>query len=377
MRYAIFSARYAPEVGGVESFTANLARELAAQGNGVTVVTSNISGAPSRETQGDGVEVVRLPCRPLMGGRLPLTVRNARHRALLASTPLDGIDRVLVNTRFYGHSLVGLTFAREHSLPAIVLDHGSAYLTLGNALADAAIRIHEHLMTAKCKSFAPTFAGISAMSANWLKTFGIETSLVIPNAIDASTFRAQASERDFREELGVLGTQLLVVSVGRLSPEKGSKELVEAARLLGNGYVFALAGDGAMRRELEAGLPGNAVLLGNLSHPDLSALLRQADLFCLPTRSEGFCTSLLEAGAWGLTPIITHVGGTDEVMGNPLRFGSLIANMSPVTIANAVSHAVSTDGVGHSPKMQRHVETRCSWQATVDALDEAFSHQIR
>ncbi len=373
--YAIFSARYAPEVGGVESFTANLAKELAAQRNGVTVVASNISGAQDHETQADGVEVVRLPCKPLMNGRLPLPKRNSSHKALLDSPCLKGVDRVLVNTRFYGHSLVGLRFAKERSLPAVVLDHGSDYLTLGNPVADAAIRAHEHLITRQCKSFSPTFAGISSASTRWLKTFGIETSLVIPNGIDAKAFREQSSGRDYRRELKVSESQPLVVSIGRLIPEKGMRELTEAARLLGSNYVFAIAGEGPLRRELEADLPNNVILLGNLSHPDVSALLSQADLFCLPSRSEGFCLALLEAGAWGLTPLMTHVGVTDEVMGNPVRYGRILSGVDSETIANTIAEMVAAGQLGHLNELREHVESSFSWQTSVKALEKAFDQR--
>ena len=372
INYAFFSSRYAPEVGGVESFSANLAQELVSMGNEVTIVTSNTANAPSRETQSNGVEIVRLPCRPLMNGRLPLSVRNWEFKNLLNSECLSHVDRVLVNTRFYGHSITGLSFAQDRSLPAVVLDHGSAYLTLGNPVADLAIHAHEHLITHRCISFSPTFAGISRASVKWLKTFGIDTNHVIPNSIDASAFRALSSGRDFRKELGVSTEKTLVVSVGRLTPEKGAVELVDAARLLDDSFTFFIAGDGFLRKELEDCLPDNVFLLGNLSHPDLSALLSQADLVCLPSRSEGFCTSLLEAGAWGLTPAITHVGGSDEVMGNPTRFGEIIPRMDAESIASTLGEMVVTGETGHLDALQIHVEENCSWAASVKALEDAF-----
>ncbi|MBP3885869.1 MAG: glycosyltransferase family 4 protein, partial [Olsenella sp.] len=317
--YAIFSAQYAPHVGGVESFTKNLAHELARAGNAVVVVTSRLDESPEVEVQADGVRIVRLPCHALMAGRLPIARRNARHRRLLESVASLGIDRVLVNTRFYEHSVDGLDFARRVGAPAIMLDHGSAYLTFGagglaGGLVDAAARAHEHLMTRRDLRRTPTFAGISRKSAAWLATFGIATDLVIPNAIDAPAFRAESSGRDFRAEFGVAPTERLVAYVGRLAGEKGPLELAAAARLLGGGYRVLMAGDGVLRAALESDLPNNVCLLGNLGHPDLSALLSQADVFCLPTRSEGFCTSLLEAGAWGVPCVVPDVGGAREVL---------------------------------------------------------------
>ena len=371
--YLIFSARYAPEVGGIESYTANLSNELVREGHTVTIVTSGISASPGRTTQDNGVEVVRLPCRAMMGGRLPLVKRGALTKELLSGLGNTHPTRVLVNARFYELSLVGLRVARELAIPAVLLDHGSAYLTLGNAALDLALKTYEHAFTAWGKRYGARYAGVSAMSAQWLSTFGIKTDTVIPNAIDAPVFRAEASTRAFRTELGVQPEQVLIASVGRLSPEKGSRELVEAARAIGESVRIAIAGEGTLRQELTQCLPANVTLLGNLNHSDLSALLRDSDLFCLPTRSEGFCTSLLEAGAWGLTPIATHVGGTDEVMGNPRRFGLFLEDMSPQSVVCAIEDVMQSGATGHIDEHRRHVEENCSWKATVAALDAAFA----
>ena len=370
--YACFSARYAPEVGGIESFTAHLADELLRQGDEVTIVTSAISAPAGRSVLPNGAELLRLPCNALMGGRLPLVKKDAQERELLESLRGSHVTRVLVNARFYQLSLLGLGIARELGLPAVVLDHGSAYLTLGKPAYDLALKTYEHAITKMGKRYGARYAGISSMSARWLESFGIKTDLVIPNAIDAASFRALASQRSFRLELGMVPKQALLVSVGRLSPEKGSRELVEAARILGSRVQLALAGEGALRPELEEKLPSNVTLLGNLSHPDLSALLRDADLFCLPSRSEGFCTSLLEAGAWGLLPLMTHVGGTDEVMGNPPQTGRLLDDMSVSGLVAAVEEMLEQGETGHSDVLRWHVETSCNWESTVRALEAAY-----
>ena len=243
--YAIFSAQYLPHVGGVETFTANLAHQLVLGGDGVCVVTSARAGAPEVETQEDGVRIVRLPSTQLMGGRLPLSRHGSRERSLLSAVSGLGVDRVLVNTRFYGTSVTGLRFAREHDLPAVLLDHGSAWLTFGcGAVPDAAAHAWERHMTARDVSLGATFAGISEKSAAWLSTFGIKTSLVIPNAIDAASFRGESSGRDFRFELGIPNDKTLVVFVGRLAPEKGPERLLAAMGQLGEKYACVLAGEG-------------------------------------------------------------------------------------------------------------------------------------
>ncbi len=370
--YAIFSARYAPHTGGVESFTQRLAHQLVEQGNRVIVVTSQLDDtAPSHEVQDDGVEVYRLACRPLLGGRLPISRKTADYNRMFEELAGRGVDRVLVNTRFYRHSLEGVRFAKRVGAPVIVLDHGSAHLTFGNAMADWFVEHYEHAITRRMMKLGPAFAGISRASVDWLAHFGINASVVIPNAVDVEQFRQAASTRDFRSELNAHG-KTLVAFVGRLEPEKGALAFAQAAPLLGDGFVLALAGDGSQRVQIANLDAGNVALLGRLDQPDLSALLRDADIFCLPTRSEGFCTSLLEAAAQDVLPVMPHVGGTDEVMGwDPVRFGVALEGNDPETVTRAIREA-TTLPLQIREQLVSHVESECSWDKTVEALEATF-----
>ena len=96
------------------------------------------------------------------------------------------IDGVLVNARFYPHSLLGMRIARRHGVRPVVLDHGSAYLSFSNPVLDPAVRLYEHAMTAWGRRYDAAYYGISRKSAEWLGTFGIRAEGVIPNAIDAA-----------------------------------------------------------------------------------------------------------------------------------------------------------------------------------------------
>ena len=368
--YGIFSSRFAPLTGGIESFTSSLASFLVARGDRAIVVTSRLTEDPEHETLENGVEVWRLPSRPLVGGRFPYPKKGAAYNACLDELADAGIDRVLVNARFYPHSVTGLEFAQRIGAPAVVLDHGSAPIVFGSPLADKAAGAYERHMTKKVKAFSPRFAGISTASTRYLKTLGIDTETVIPNATDADAFRAGASDHDWRSELGCGNETTLVAFVGRLAPEKGAMTLAQAAQLLGDGYVVAFAGDGAQRADIEKLGLANTRLLGNLNHPELSALLRDADVFCLPTRSEGFCTSLLEAASWGLIPVIPRVGGVDEVLGNPAYWGMTLLERAPEAVAEAIKALGPRPA--HEFDLVQRTREMCGWKHTLECLDAAF-----
>ncbi|MDM8270472.1 glycosyltransferase family 4 protein [Thermophilibacter provencensis] len=376
--YALFSALYPPHMGGVERFTANVARLLAARGNAVTVVTNDTEGQGAGEKDEDGVSVVRLPCHPLVSGRMPLPRPCALRSRLLREVSSRRFDGVLVNARFYAHSITGLRLARAQGLCPVLLDHGSAYLSMGSPALDWLVRRYEDGVTALGRRYDPAYFGISERSAAWLGHFGIEARGVIPNAIDAAAYRAQASARDFRAELGLSAETLLVAFVGRLVAEKGVRQLLDAARdarLAGRDVVFVLAGEGPLALEVAgaaAATPDHVRWAGALGVPDVAALLLQADALCLPTRSEGFSTVLLEAAACGCSPIVTDVGGAREVVAGP-EFGRIIASMSADEVVRAVMEL--DDDRSLVSLRSRNCRERAelfSWNRTVDALERAL-----
>lgn len=309
----VFSALYLPSMGGVERFTDSLAAELVAEGHSVIVVTNNTHGLSNSEVLNNGVEVLRLPCKNLINGRYPVPIKNSCYRGLMADLESRQVDGVLVNTRFYLHSLIGVRFAESKGLRAVLLDHGSAYLTLGSKPLDWAIERYEDGITAWLKRHEVDFYGISKKSVEWLSHFGIHAKGVISNAIDAEAYRAQASGRQFRKDLAIEGG-LLVSFVGRLIPEKGVDALLEImGRLQDRSIHLVVAGDGPLFDQVDMSPLANVHAVGRLNSSDTAALLMDSDLFCLPTRSEGFSTSLLEAAACGVASLVPDVGGAREV----------------------------------------------------------------
>ena len=151
-------------------------------------------------------------------------------------------------------------------------------------------------------------------------------------------------------------------------PEKGVTQLAQAAGQLAresrNIHVI-MAGAGPLEAELTAAATPNLHLVGKLDKHDLAALYQQADVYCLPSRSEGFATTLLESAACGTSAIVTNVGGTDELIPSE-RFGTIISNMEPDTIAAALRQAAddrpALQAQGHAAATR--VREICSWQQT-------------
>lgn len=353
-----------------------MAHALVLRGDSVVIVTNDSMKIGSGVSFKDGIEIVRLPCRPLLDGRLPLPNKNAEYRHLLEVLSERKWDGVLVNTRLFPLSIEGLRFAKRQGLTAVVLDHGSAYLSFNQPVLDFFVRRYEDAITAKVISFKPAFYGISSKSVEWLRHFGIEAEGVISNSIDADKYRSSASGRDYRAELAIPYDALMVAFVGRLIPEKGIKALIEAScsdEIRNRGIIFVLAGDGPLAKDAEDATSKVFHWLGRCSAEDTSALLQQADVLCLPSRSEGFSTVLLESSACGTPSVVTDVGGARELLPNE-NYGLIINSSKARDVIKALCRLNDDrELLGlQAASCKALVEERYSWDATAISVETAI-----
>ena len=343
----------------------------------MVIVTNDSMGVGAGRSVESDLEIIRLPCISLLDGRLPLPKKNSEYYRLLQSLDEYEWNGVLVNTRLFPLSLEGLKFAADHSAKAVVLDHGSAYLSFNQPLLDYFVRRYEDWITNRVKSFEPDFYGISSKSVEWLQHFNISARGVISNSINAASYRNISSDRDFRSELGISKSSLVVAFVGRLIPEKGIYSIIEAARskeLIKRDISFVLAGDGPLANEVKEASSSNMYWVGRCSTEDISSLLQQVDVLCLPTRSEGFSTVLLEASACGTPSVVTDVGGARELIPDD-SYGTIIQSMSSDEVALALCRLFDDRSLLslQSRNSKALVEERYSWDATARDVEKAFS----
>jgi 1,2-diacylglycerol 3-alpha-glucosyltransferase len=147
-----------------------------------------------------------------------------------------------------------------------------------------------------------------------------ESILTAPNAVDNAFFATQAEAVKskpvaFREKFGLPPRFLLWV--GRLVPEKGVFDLLEAYAKLDAGLRsevgLVFAGDGASREELMQRArrisPGAVCFPGFAQREDLAGLYALAEALVLPTHSDTWGLVVNEAMACGLPIIVSNVAG--------------------------------------------------------------------
>ena len=97
-----------------------------------------------------------------------------------------------------------------------------------------------------------------------------------------------------------------VLWLGNVILSKGIQYLVQAAKLLEKQDIeFLLAGPVGIEEQVVRTFPSNIRLLGRITRDHLSQIYRQAHVFVLPTISDGFAVTQLEAMAHGLPVVVT------------------------------------------------------------------------
>lgn len=136
------------------------------------------------------------------------------------------------------------------------------------------------------------------------------------NGIDLDYFQADGSREEMRRRLELPGNAVLFVFVGRITEDKGIRELMAAFSALrreesARPVFLALVGWTEDYSGKDLDVPG-VVCPG--FQEDIRPWLEAADVFVLPSYREGFPNSLLQAGAMSLPSVATDVCGCNDII---------------------------------------------------------------
>nr|WP_231134445.1 glycosyltransferase [Motilibacter deserti] len=166
--------------------------------------------------------------------------------------------------------------------------------------------------------------------------------------------------------------RLVVGSLGRLDGQKAYDVLLRAAARV-EGVDVEVVGEGAERERLEA-LAGELGLQGRVRLPGWSERSRDAlagfDVFCLPSRAEGFPLSIVEAMLAGLPVVATAVGGVPEAVLDG-RTGLVVPRDDVDALAGALR--ALRDDVGLRDRLGKAGRERALAGLTADAMAAAYS----
>lgn len=225
---------------------------------------------------------------------------------------------------------------------------------------------------------ARLWRALTGREADQIRRQGITAPIVVaPNGVDLQAF-TPALGANLRQ---APGSRRRVLFLGRLHPKKGLDLLLAAwaeSQAVDRGWELVLAGpdDHGYRVAIEEmvtsrGLADSVSFPGLVTGPAKVALLRSADVFVLPSYSEGFSMAVLEAMACGLPVLATRACNFAELESDG---GGWLCDATFRSVASTLRRILET-----SPEERRDrgraarslVERRYAWPAIAQDLLDA------
>ena len=305
LRIGLFTDTYAPQVNGVSISLQLISEGLQRRGHQVTIFAPRIPGY-----EDDKPGVVRLPSLKYLNNppiyvavlgtpRSTWSLTRKHFDVLHAHSPLTvGLLAYLTASTknlpliyTYHTSITDYTHYLKVIGGTALIRHAARWFSttstnLGNQIVVPSPKFHRLLLEQKVK----------------------RPIHVIPNGIDLSNFKTSKNPGSFRSRLGVGPDAPILLSVGRVDPEKRLDFLIDAFDRIADRVPEAhlvFAGDGSARKKLQehaASVRSSSRIhfLGMVSRSELPDLLRDATIFLSASTTEVHPISVIEAIASGL-----------------------------------------------------------------------------
>jgi glycosyltransferase involved in cell wall biosynthesis len=370
LKLALVTRRYPPLIGGAEKVLSYLAAALAAEGADVTVVTSRMPGLGLAGREDVPIEAAGSSPGEHNGKDQDQASRGRLAVVRLATSPLRfwGTWRYMQNLkRWFGENLVDLAYVsmlkhdayvalgagRRLGFPVVLRPEGAG------ATGDVAWQSWGNFgrrIGRRCRQ-ADAFVAISRSVEDELRRAWLDGTMrrsrrdelrrrtpeeprieAIPNGVPVPA-KPWQRRPDWR-------AAPRAIFLGRLAPEKGLDTLIDswpAVRTVHPQARLIVIGEGPQRTALEEkaralGLtigPDQAVELPGISS-DPTAVLRDSDLFILPSREEGMSIALLEAMALGIPLVASSIPGNRRLISD-FKHGRLATPDNPQELARVIN----------------------------------------
>lgn len=280
-------------------------------------------------------------------------------RRLHAEQPFDLIDAQF----FHPDGLAAVKVAAALHLPVSIKARGADIHHWGHQRATAR-------QVVRAGQLANGLLAVSGGLIEEMVALGIPRDKIALHrtGLDADLFRSY-DQRMCRDQLGLPRDKPVLATVGALIPRKGQRFAIEALTKLPEATLL-IAGKGADEAALRTltetlGLSDRVRFLGSVPHGDLPVLLNAADVFVLPSSSEGLANAWVEALACGTPVVTTPIPGAQELLTDP-AWGRMVERRG-AAIAAAVADLLN---LAPSREQVQQAVAGMSWQANAAVLVE-------
>ena len=337
MKIAQITPYFLPHTGGVERYVYNLSKNLINEGHTVEVITSNVPEGRTVDVV-DGIPVRRLKCigEPLRNPLVP--------SIFLLLDELKKFDIIHVHNLYSSLALSIPLLKKFCKIPLVLTHHGQ--LIYGEPMKDTCVKIYEKSIEKIILKSVDNTVVLSESDAQYISSSGLKENCVeiLPNAINPADFTAyiNVDTTEFIEKYDLEGRKRILF-VGEVTNRKGIPTLIKSIpllikKVLKEEAVFVIVGSGenlsdarALAKDLD--VESHVVFTGRLPFVELMQAYRSADLFVLPSLSEGLPTSILEAMYFGLPVVSTDIPGVRDHFSD---FAILVPPKNEFALSNAI-----------------------------------------
>ncbi len=369
MKLLFVNYEFPPLGGGGGNANAQIARQMAAMGHDVKVVTSAFKGLPSHEER-DGYTILRIPalrrfqekCRVFE--MISFMISSIFYVVWMAGPWRRRRWKPDVSIAFFTipSGPAAWVLKKIYRIPYIVSLRGGDV----PGFMKSQLWVH-HKLTSRIIRYLWQGARAVVANSEGLKRLALKTAdeidiMTIPNGVDSEFFSPQTRRPEIQQELifteGAQKNQdensqriLRIMTAGRLTPQKGIDTLLfsywRMKPHLQRPVQIWIAGDGPRRASLEQlahdlRIQDDVFFLGWRDKDTLKNLYASSDIFVLPSLDEGMPNVVLEAMAMGLPVVATAIAGSQELV-EPGTNGFLVPPKNPDVMSQKLMQLITDD----------------------------------
>lgn len=341
--------------GGIATHLWELSAALKEAGHHVEALAQNRRGP---DTVSDGIKVrgfatgreaFFLPLRVKPSARIFRASGSARGnllkgigKAYWVKKVLDTVRPDLIHSHIPSFFFVPVARAIGYTGPVVITVHSVHDITYSSADPEGLARVKALFQDSmRAADYIITVHPHVLEEARGLGLSWDTPDRIIINAVDPRLFYMINREKS-RAELGIPADENLVLFSGIMTGRKGEKELIRAFSLLMEGARLIMIGYGPKEPEArgliaDLGLGERVAIVGQVPRERMALYYNAADLFALPSHSEGFALSYMEAMLCG-TPFIADSNIPQELVGPDNCV--LVDSTNPADIARGITEAL-------------------------------------
>ena len=208
---------------------------------------------------------------------------------------------------------------------------------------------------------------------------GFANLKVVSRGVDTKLFNISKRSTSLRASWGATENTTVLISVGRMAPEKNLDQVLktyEALKNTGKAFKLVMVGDGPLKEQFQQRYP-EIIFPGMLSQSNLAAYYASSDLFVFPSQTETFGNVTLEALASGIPVLAFDCAAARDWVQRGIN-GWLVAENNPDGFAaqavTVVNNKEVLDQITHSTRQQ---VVHLDWDQIAEQVESVLWDAIR